>query len=87
MEQEPNPPRSFPVNFNYAINVAPLMPALPQGWSFWVGLQWQPTAGLWMAHCGRQNEFMLISPVLMRRLIREARGKQLLVTSYQVPPA
>ena len=84
MEREPSPPRSFPVNFNYAINVAPLMPALPEGWSFWVGLQWQPTIGRWMAHCGRLNEFKLISPALMKTLIREARQKQLLVTSYNV---
>jgi hypothetical protein len=64
------------------MDVAPMLGA-PPGSCFWVGFQWQPTVGRWMAHCGRRNEFRLISPDLLRSLVKEAQAQRLVVCAYR----
>jgi hypothetical protein len=70
-------------NFNYAIDVAPLLAVTPKSLRFWIGFEWQPSIGRWMAHCGISNGFRLITPAVLKSLIRQARELQLLVTSYR----
>jgi hypothetical protein len=70
-------------HFNYAIDVGPRLQNFPSSARFWIGFEWQPSVGRWMAHCGLPNEFRLISPATLKSLIRQARKLQLLVTSYR----
>jgi hypothetical protein len=78
-----SPQAVFSILVNYAVDVGPRLLNFPNSARFWIGFEWQASIGRWLAHCGRPNEFRLISPAVLRSLIRQARELQLLVTSYR----